>query len=422
MNISPPHIANGSEKGVRVSMIDPKFIEKIVQAWFNDQEHPHRDRAKRELYPSEIIRRFVEVAFFASFENEEGRPLEFSVVLVSESEATTPGVYHRNKIHTFDHPISFNASSLPKIAPAFDPRLSSLGVTVDEQSKELAVWGVFSFAPSAHTYSGVPVCIVDETGCRPDFLTVSAVGRGSLLLSRGNAVLGRIASGDFVPATPSPFTSHSLGAHWLRFVERTEPWSRHGIPYWGYARDALDVLLKEIAHRSHGGTLVILDATVAPPSDLYASKYILKGDQRLGRLIEKCLPNSSTHTLDALTDIGYRKIAFEELKRVAQLAAVDGALVIDSNFEVLTFGATLKADRWTGNTPIGPDGFGHINDDSFEVGRYGHRHRSALDFAGACDTSIVFVISQDGPIRAFRRTSETTVTCWPDCTASMFAS
>lgn len=75
-----------------MNMIDPQFIEQIVQAWLNDQEHPRRDRAKRELYPIAIIKRFVEVAFFAGLEHEEGRPIEFSVVLVSESEATTPGV------------------------------------------------------------------------------------------------------------------------------------------------------------------------------------------------------------------------------------------------------------------------------------------------------------------------------------------
>jgi DNA integrity scanning protein DisA with diadenylate cyclase activity len=111
---------------------------------------------------------------------------------------------------------------------------------------------------------------------------------------------------------------------------------------------------------------------------------------------------------------------FEALQRLAQLAAIDGALIIDSNFKVVAFGAKLTAPAWDKKTVIGPDGYGSPNGQPFEINRYGTRHQSARDFAAACESAIVFVISQDGPIRAFHRTDETTVTCWPDCTTSMF--
>jgi hypothetical protein len=48
------------------------------------------------------------------------------------------------------------------------------------------------------------------------------------------------------------------------------------------------------------------------------------------------------------------------------------------------------------------------------------RHNSAINFAAQCDGSTAFVISQDGPIRAFIRLNDETVLYWPDCTVSMF--
>ncbi|WP_454064658.1 hypothetical protein [Candidatus Nitrospira salsa] len=69
---------------------------------------------------------------------------------------------------------------------------------------------------------------------------------------------------------------------------------------------------------------------------------------------------------------------------------------------------------------IGPDGNGATKNEKFEINRYGTRHRSAFDFAAAQPDSIVFVLSQDGPIRAFHRIDDTTVHVWPDCTVSMF--
>jgi hypothetical protein len=115
-----------------------------------------------------------------------------------------------------------------------------------------------------------------------------------------------------------------------------------------------------------------------------------------------------------------RKVANETIQRIAQLAAVDGALLLTFVFEVLAFGATLTAPRSLLQPVVGPDGFGQMTNTPFEINRYRTRRRSAFDFVAAQPGSIAFVISQDGPIRAFRCETDTTVYVWPDCTASMF--
>ena len=102
------------------------------------------------------------------------------------------------------------------------------------------------------------------------------------------------------------------------------------------------------------------------------------------------------------------------------MSAIDGALIITFGFEVVTFGATLTAPRSALVPVIGPDGYGNTRKTTFELDRYGTRHRSAFDFAAAHKGSLVFVISEDGPVRAFHRENDTTVHVWPDCTVSMF--
>jgi hypothetical protein len=67
----------------------------------------------------------------------------------------------------------------------------------------------------------------------------------------------------------------------------------------------------------------------------------------------------------------------------------------------------------------GPDGFGG-GGEPFDLSKHGTRHNSAVDFVAAFPGSVVFVISQDGPIRAFAVKDATTILCWPDCRASMF--
>jgi DNA integrity scanning protein DisA with diadenylate cyclase activity len=49
------------------------------------------------------------------------------------------------------------------------------------------------------------------------------------------------------------------------------------------------------------------------------------------------------------------------------------------------------------------------------------RHNSALAFAGAVDGSIAFVISQDGPVRVFVKSDESTLLYWPDCCSASMA-
>ena len=85
---------------------------------------------------------------------------------------------------------------------------------------------------------------------------------------------------------------------------------------------------------------------------MYATKYALNGSFGLQQVLEKCIENNQS----LLSSIAFRKLAYEIIRRIANLSAVDGALIITFGFEVVTFGATLTAPRSALVPVIGPDG------------------------------------------------------------------
>jgi DNA integrity scanning protein DisA with diadenylate cyclase activity len=114
-----------------------------------------------------------------------------------------------------------------------------------------------------------------------------------------------------------------------------------------------------------------------------------------------------------------RRTISERLQLIAQYASIDGALILSDLLDMVSFGTKLSADTWSEEVLIGPDGF-HSGGEQFEYDRFGTRHKSAIDFVGENEAAIVFVISQDGPIRGFAKRNQETILCWPDCTVSMF--
>lgn len=254
-------------------MIDPALIEEIIRAWNNDQEQPGRCRVRRDIYSVEMVKPFVQEVFFASMVREEERRLSFSAVLASPQQATV-GIKYKCEIQRLNTPVPFIVSSIAKIVPAIHPNLSSLAVTQGEKGN-LVIWGIFSYEPTPHLYNEVPIKVEYGQYLRPDFLTVSAVAPGSLIFSRQNAMIGRLVNGHFVSASPTAFSSLSLGRYLLPLVKPPFDW-----PHWSAG---IKVLLEESAQRGHGGTIAMIDSAEEPVPGLIMPKYDLSDNMRLGK-------------------------------------------------------------------------------------------------------------------------------------------
>lgn len=397
-------------------MLDPKFTEQILTAWQADESHPHRGRARRVLPPQNAIQEFIDATFLATLRDEEGQQVRFSVALVLPEDFAGPKDLTMLAPIPLESSAEFSAASLVKLAGAFDPKLTTIVVQWNPNKRSFSYWGVTFHAPGLNRFTEVPVGVEGSANFRPDYFAVIAKGRAALTIARGSSQIGTLQAGYFVAASPTPFTSNSLGKHVHSAIQKDPLFAVHENQYWLYARDTMELLLSEASMRGHGGTIVLLPSYLPPSSGLYATKYGVTGSFGLHQTLQRCIENERSIEIG----IAYRKVANETIQRIAHLSAIDGALIVTFGFEVVAFGATLTAPRSALSPVVGSDGYGYARNTTFDINHYGTRHRSAFDFASAHLGSIVFVISQDGPIRAFRREDNTTVHVWPDCTASMF--
>jgi Probable sensor domain DACNV len=370
-------------------MIEDSIIRDILDCWAAAERRPHGDFFQSTLPTLQDAKAVFETVFLASFTREEERPIHCSVVLASPSDIDDPSHrWYRQEFDRFAAPLLFTAESVAKLAPAFDPLLSSIAVNRDSSSRELQCWGVFNYSAPTHPFDNPTVSPMSGTCYPPDLFTLTTRNPGSVQVSRNTSNVGWFTNGVFIPAVPTPLTSHSLGRCLIQSLESTDLWEKYGSHYWHYYGRALETLLSESCSRGHGAIIILLAS-----GDTRIPEHLTSKVQRLEKYV----------SWRSLVDGISQHLKREYLQRLAQLSIIDGALILSRELELLGFGAHIQAPEWTGKTLEGPNGRGYSSGKLFDAKRYGLRHNTAINFAAACEGSVVFVISQDGPVRAFTR-------------------
>jgi len=399
-------------------MFEERIIQEIIHAWELDQNHPHRGRKDKPIPKVEDVQEIIEKSFLASMQREEEKPVTFCLAYLNRDDAEREKIANgfRQVILTFDKVLPLTVDSLSKIAPAFDPKVAALIIGKDlSGSNTFHIWGAMFFGPDINRFTEIPVSIEGFNLVRPDVLMVTARHAGTLLVTRGSSQIGSFVFGKFLVAAPTPQTSEGLANQLIRNITDFSGFQTFAYRYWHVYRDSLDYLLAQAADRGHGAIILII------PDHLQerAEKSIIKKysfPESPG--IENLIYQTTYRGKDITGYIVYKKFLQEHLEFLAQLAAVDGALILRPSFDVLSFGSTLQAAaKWPGRIRINPDGFGGEGED-FDASKLGTRHNSTVDFVGAFPGVIGFVISQDGPTRAFLATNKNTIFCWPDCLTS----
>lgn len=239
-------------------MLDLSIIEAIIAAWNADENHPHRGRTRCTLPPQAVLLRFVDEVFLATLRDEEGRLVPFSIALVSDDEAMEFERHQTLAPLIFERPIPFASSTLPKVAAAFEPEISTLAVKWQPSSGDLIIWGVFPHRRRAGRFSEISCGVPGQAPHRRDCFTAISRGRGSFAIARGDSLIGSFQAGYFVAASPTILTARSLGGHLIALIDQDSLFQAHGNYYWHEFRDAVELLIRESAYRGHGGTLVLL--------------------------------------------------------------------------------------------------------------------------------------------------------------------
>jgi hypothetical protein len=327
--------------------------------------------------PAEIdLAALVEVAFFASLHEEEGRRAQFNI-------AWQPAARECRAVVAMSRPVRVTPKNLVKLAPA--TRLDATSIAVRREGGELVAWA-----------------LLERNAAALQPLTVRALAAGVLRVDYAGVPRALFARGEmFLLGGSEPVASPS------RTLTATfETWSAGADPDAGV--DLRAAMVTHIAARAlehgHGGMILVIPAEVIEPvgvrvhyrvgdgADLLAHRYqeVIRGVRVADRLTR--LQGTRPRGADGRVPVrDEAQIAlYEAIDFVARLTAVDNAVLVDTELRVRGFGVqVLEGDA--------PDmEFEHVDPYSSDV------HTDDLTtFKGTRHPAgVIFCMRQAGPAAA----------------------
>jgi hypothetical protein len=293
------------------------------------------------------------------------------------------------------------------------------------ENDELRIWGIAHSGPAwlAPTWGGrspVPNWTYDPI--------VHVTGPGRIAVRCAGKLVGAIERGCLVDTTMDVFDSAWLPAMFAR--ERAEVRAEHDVLQ---ARSAsptsvehslvgrigqhmLRRTIQLVRGAGHGGMILMVSTGVDASADGTSGlrlKYRFGQDEpsrRYRTLLLQILEAVAAAT--SKTSVGWSDFAsntspelekleqavFEMSRVMANLAATDGAVVLDKRFRLLGFGAEVFAEL-----PTPPQVFRALDTEGAELSPYaienvGTRHRAAYRFVNDHQDGLAIVVSQDGGV------------------------
>jgi len=397
-----------------------------------------------------VLEHLISVCYQASLLREEERPVRFRVILCEQecfdSEVGPPIGLQRL---VFSHPRPFRELELQRVSPAANFYRSLVGVRVDDDGK-LLIWGIIHSGPRwIQTFYGGW-----ETSPRlPLSLVIGVTGPGRITAGLGSNIIGSLNGGRIHIPSLEVFDSRWMTESFTAI--REDLWSRHMKDREGkswarldqdfvrrIARQVLKRIISSVRNSQHGGTLLLLPPEMA--SELLAeNQYVTikypfieeEPRQRFRTLmlsIMKTLAEIYGRDMEPQRMVGWheyitskheklsflKEAIFEMGHLIADLASVDGAVVLTKQMEMLGFGGEISGkldDVLKVKKALDADGERTIWERTEDVGT---RHRSVYRLCNGIRHALAIVISQDGDVR-FVKWKDGAVTHWDQVMTSV---
>jgi hypothetical protein len=340
------------------------------------------------LVTREQLSDLIETAFWASLQFNEGRTTRVCVSVVAPETS--------NDAVAFATPIAYNESQITKLSPAV-PRGGCL--LVSTSSNGLSIWGFGRSRPGA--WCGTVTIEVSEPGTvRVD---VGPFQPFAVLNGRSDPMIAG--------------TKNTL-AHFLQRVMQKALPVHDMLETQAVWRECLVlvILARMIVADGHGGIVLIVPTetgawaeSLSPFAYRFAApdtairdairqelKIVHAQGEALQGLWQTDVPVDLKNLVTGA--IGQRPWYNErDVRAVASLAGVDGAIVVMRDLSVLGFGAKIALGSRTppGVCTFRPEPGSHETSPSSLEDLGGTRHQSAARFAGAHKDAVALVISQD---------------------------
>jgi hypothetical protein len=274
----------------------------------------------------------------------------------------------------------------------------------------------------------------------PDCLTISSNQRGAVTVSRAGTVICGLRRGVIVFPTTHVFTTGPFGeflsimaAEFRRDLLRiigSECWGSKGTDDDYVERFFLEFLkriLSRVKTATHGGTILIIpDDWTENDSrfrDRLAVKYPLNENRTWHLLLDALhtsrdyfMHSSAADKKSQITAEEFRNIGSldaqmidltdlirDQVRLIASLTAVDGAVVLTTRLRILGFGAEIVAHSAALTHVAVASSAASEQVARVALEEFGTRHRSAFRFCSSHDDVAAFIVSQDGDIRVARR-------------------
>ncbi|WP_420154344.1 putative sensor domain DACNV-containing protein [Siphonobacter sp.] len=317
--------------------------------------------------PARVIEAMIDAAFWASLRHEEGYSPKISLAYISIEQADQPLV--------FEHRLPLTPAVLTKLAPAVERPGIHLGIGYEND--ELFVWGTTREIPGN--------CFVLEV-IEPGLLVV----KHRRLAGYGKFVNVAILKGDQVKIVDNSLTDLPDYLASLTCMPGFQ------------ASQGKNVLVQlAVSMRAHGrgGSLLVVPSGSEAwrESIIQPMTYpIVPPHSQLADLMR--------HNLYETTQYSWQKSLDLSIESMAGLTAVDGATIINDQYDLLGFGAKIgrsetsaRVEQILVSEPIVDQTSTVIH--STQTG--GTRHLSAAQFVYDQRDAVALVASQDGRFTVF---------------------
>jgi hypothetical protein len=363
----------------------------------------------------------LSVAFQASLTSEEGRLVRFRLLLMPFDDLPEGGRPGEGVLRLrFEPSRSLHADELRRLSPSAPFETSLIGVQVEDE--RLRIWGIAHSGPAwlAPTWGGrsvVPNWTYDPI--------IHATGPGQLAVRCAGSLVGGLERGSIVDALLDVFDSEWLPALFARERQAVQaehaalqatmssPTTVESSLVGRIGQQMLRRAIQLVRGARHGGMILVVDPAAPRGTDGLRLKYRFGRDEpshryrtlllRILELVAASTPKQSVGWLDFATNGSselerLEQSVFELSRLVANLSAVDGAVVLDKRLGLVGFGAEVSAELPTPE-PVwrALDTEGRKRE-LYDVENVGTRHRAAFRFVNDHPEGMAIVVSHDGGV------------------------
>jgi hypothetical protein len=371
----------------------------------------------------DLLHEALAAAFQASMTTEEARPTRFRLLLTPADALPADGEPNRGVLRLrFDRSRPLHTDELRRLAPSTPFETSLIGA--HEEGGALRIWGIAHSGPAwlAPTWGG------RDPGSNWTFDPIIHVnGPGQIAVRRAGVLVGALERGTLVDTTIDVFESVWFPALFARVREEVRAW--HGAEQLRKARPTavehslvgrisqhmLRRCIQLVRGAQHGGMILLQEVApdgAEPPDGLHLKYRFEQGEPTLRyralllRLLGALADSTDKPSIgwpdfvvNANGDLErLEQAVFEWSRVIANLAATDGAVVLDKRFTVVGFGAEVSAELpaptrvWRALDSEGE----HRRPEDVEA--VGTRHRAAYRFVHDHPAGVAIVVSHDGGV------------------------